>query len=394
MKQLSKRHNELSIPMTIEMTQKSRALKAKGHDVISLSLGEPDFDTPDYIKDAAKEGIDNNYSHYMPVSGYLDSREAISQKFKRDNNLNYSPEQIVISTGAKQSLANVVLALVNPGDEVIIPAPYWVSYLELVKMAEGKSVVIETTLDSSFKISPDQLRDAMSSGTRLMIFSTPNNPSGAIYTRDELKELAKVIATKKDFYVICDEIYELINYTGHHESLAQFEEIYDQVITVNGLSKGFAMTGWRVGYMGAPEWIAKACDKIQSVLTSGTCSISQRALIGAMTHSPKKVEYLRDEFKERRDLMVQGIREVLGFKTIIPQGAFYIFPNIEEVLEKTGMKDDMELCIHILENAHVGTVPGSAFGLPGYIRFSYAASREELSEALSRVESTIEKLMT
>lgn len=394
MKQVADRVNKLEIPKTISMTVKARELAAQGKDVISLSLGEPDFDTPDFIKEAAIKGMEENYTHYMPVKGFPDLREAISKKFKRDNDLEYSPEQIVVSTGAKQSLSNVIMSLVNPGEEVIIPAPFWVSYLEQTKLAEGKSVVIETSIDNNFKITPEQLKSAMTDKSRLMIFSTPNNPSGAIYTQAELDALAEVIATKKDFYIICDEIYELINYTDKISSLAKNPKVYEQVITINGLSKGFAMTGWRLGYMGAPKWIADACDKIQSQFTSGTSSISQRAAIAAVEAPPSEVSYMVNAFRSRRDIMVKGLNAIPGFNVKVPDGAFYIFPNVQEVIDKTHLKDDMELAEYLLENAYVASVPGSAFGLEGYIRFSYAAKAEVLEEAISRISKCVADLLS
>jgi len=393
MKHLADRVGRMELPKTIAMSKKARLLKAEGKDVISLSLGEPDFNTPDFIKEAGKEGITENFSHYMPVKGFADLREAISKKFKRDNNLDYDPGQIVVSTGAKQSLANVILTLVNPGEEVIIPAPYWVSYAEQTKLAKGKTVVISSSLESGFKITPEQLKNAFTDKSRLMIFSSPNNPSGAIYTQEELDALAEVIATKKDFFVICDEIYEHINYTGKTSSLARNKKIYNQVITINGLSKGFAMTGWRLGYMGAPKWIADACDLMQSQYTSGASSISQRAAIAAVNANPEKVGYMVSDFKERRDLMVGGLREVQGFKVNNPDGAFYIFPYVQEVLNKSIYKTDDDLCNYLLEVGLVATVPGSAFGLPGYIRFSYAAKKEDLIKALNRIKEAVEKLM-
>ena len=394
MKQVADRVNKLEIPKTISMTVKARGLAAQGKDVISLSLGEPDFDTPDFIKEAAIKGMEENYTHYMPVKGFPDLREAISKKFKRDNDLEYSPEQIVVSTGAKQSLSNVIMSLVNPGEEVIIPAPFWVSYLEQTKLAEGKSVVIETNIDNNFKITPEQLKSAMTDKSRLMIFSTPNNPSGAIYTQAELDALAEVIATKKDFYIICDEIYELINYTDKISSLAKNPKVYEQVITINGLSKGFAMTGWRLGYMGAPKWIADACDKIQSQFTSGTSSISQRAAIAAVEAPPSEVSYMVNAFRSRRNIMVEGLNAIPGFNVKVPDGAFYIFPNVQEVIDKTHLKDDMELAEYLLENAYVASVPGSAFGLEGYIRFSYAAKAEVLEEAISRISKCVADLLS
>ena len=393
MKQVADRVNTLEIPTTIAMSIKARDMVEQGIDVISLSLGEPDFDTPDFIKQAAIKGMEENYTHYMPVSGFMDLRQAISKKFKRDNDLNYAPDQIVVSTGAKQTISNIILSLVNPGDEVIIPAPYWVSYLEQTKLSDGKSVIIETSHENNFKVTPEQLKEAMTEKSKLMIFSTPNNPSGAIYTQEELDALAEVIATKEDFYILCDEIYELINYSGEKSSLAKNPKVYDQVITVNGLSKGFAMTGWRLGYMGAPQWIAKACEKIQTQFTSGTCSITQRAAIAAVEAQPSQVAYMVDTFRERRDIMTEGLSAIPGFQLNIPDGAFYIFPYIQDVLDRSDLNSDMELAEYILEHGHVASVPGSAFGLQGYIRFSYADKTEVLQEAVARITKCINALL-
>lgn len=396
MQETSKLVQELNFPMTIEMTKKSRELAAKGHNVISLSLGEPDFDSPDFIKEAGKTGIDQNYSHYTPVAGFADLREAISAKFKRDNNIVYSPNQIVVSTGAKQCLANAIMALVNPGDEMIIPAPYWVTYFEQAKLVGAKPVVLKTSFETNFKITPDQLREAMNANSKMMVFSSPNNPSGAVYSKDELRALAEVIATKKDFYVISDEIYELINYGDSYTSLAAFPEIYDQVITVNGLSKGFAMTGWRLGYIGAPDWIAKACDMIQSQFTSGTSSITQRAAIAAVCAPPAQVHYMLNMFKTRRALMMDRLNAIPGFKLREPEGAFYAFVEVNGALGKSAdgaqINSSMDLSMYLLNSVYVSSVPGEAFGLPGYIRFSFAADTEQLKEATDRIKSAIEKL--
>ncbi len=384
------------MPLTIEMTQKSRELKAQGHDVISLSLGEPDFDTPDYIKEAAKKGIDENYTHYMPVAGFEDLRQGISAKFKRENNLDYSTNEIVVSTGAKQSLINVIMALVDPGDEVIVPAPYWVSYVEQIGLMDGIPVVLPTSLETQFKISPSQLKEAMNEKSRLMIFSSPNNPSGAMYSREELEALADIIATKKDFYVMYDEIYEYITYDKEHVSLASIDKIKDQVITINGLSKGFAMTGWRIGYMGAPAWLAKACDKIQSQYTSGTSSISQRAALAAVNSSFDDIKYMVDVFATRRELMFDRLSAIPGMKMEKPDGTFYMFVEVSELLGKQVdgevINTSYDLSMYLLNKGLVSTVPGEAFGLPGYIRFSFAASTQVLEEACNRVAAAIEKL--
>lgn len=396
MQQLAQRVGLVEMPMTIEMSRKSRELQAKGHNIIALNLGEPDFDTPDFIKNAAKKAIDENYSHYMPVAGYTDLREAICVKLKRDNGLDYSPNEIVVSTGAKQSISNVVLTLVDKGDEVIIPAPYWVSYVEMVKLVEGLPVVLPTTIESGFKITPEQLKQAMNGNSRLMLMSSPNNPCGAMYSRGELAALAEVIATKKDFYVLYDEIYELITYGTEHVSLASFPEIREQVITVNGLSKGFAMTGWRLGYMAAPKFIADACDKMQSQFTSGTNSITQRAAIAAVSAPPSSIKYMVDEFATRRQLMYELLREVPGFKLYLPDGAFYMFVEVNNLIGKSfggeTIKTSLDLSMYLLNHAYVSSVPGEAFGLNGYVRFSFAASAEVLTEACSRIKKAIGNL--
>lgn len=396
MKNVSDRINNLSESQTIAMATRSRALQAEGKDIISLSLGEPDFHTPQRIKDAAKRAIDENFTSYTPVSGYLELRQAISKKFKRDNGLDYLPTQIVTSTGAKQSIANVVLSLVNPGDEVILPAPYWVSYVEIIKMAEGIPVFIDTTIESDFKITADQLKGALTDKTKMMIFSSPCNPTGSIYGKEELQALAKVITTKEDFYVIADEIYEHINFAGKHESLAQFPEVYNQVITINGVSKGFAMTGWRLGYIGAPEWIAKACDKIQGQFTSATCSITQRAVIEAMEMDPSETKEMCDAFRERRDYMIGRLQEMDGVKINEPEGAFYVFPNIKALFGKKHDKGTIttatDLCMYLLEKAEVALVTGEAFGSPECIRISYATSLDILTEAMDRVTTALNQL--
>lgn len=378
------------------MNRKSREMKENGIDVISLSLGEPDFNTPDFIKDAAKKAIDDNYTYYPPIAGYKDVREAISKKFKRDNGLDYTPDQIVVSTGAKQSIANVVLCTINPGDEVLLPAPYWVSYYEIVKLAGGVPVVIPTKIENDFKITGEELESFINEKTKMMMFSSPCNPSGSVYTAEELQDLARVIKLHPNLLVISDEIYELINFEGHHASLAANSEIYDQVITINGVSKGFAMTGWRCGYIGAPLWLAKACDKMQGQFTSATSSITQRAVLAALEADPSSVDYMKDAFKKRRDLVLGLLNEIDGIDTNLPIGAFYIFPNVTELFGKqyngTEIKDSSDLCMYLLEEAHVGLVPGDAFGSPNCIRISYAASEETLMEAMKRIKTAIEKL--
>lgn len=397
MNTLANRINNLSESATIAMAQRSRELKAQGLDIISLSLGEPDFHTPDFIKEAAKKAIDENYTTYTPVPGYLELREAIVNKFKRDNNLDYHVDQIVVSTGAKQSIANVVLCLVNPGDEVILPAPYWVTYEEIAKLAEGSLKFIQTSIENDFKIKPEQLEAVISSKTKLMIFSSPCNPTGSIYTKEELEALAEVIATRRDFYVISDEIYEYINFGGEHASLAQFSKIKDQVITVNGLSKGFAMTGWRLGYLGAPAWIAKACNKMQGQFTSGTCSITQRAAIAALEADPMKAtKEMREAFLKRRDLVITELEKIEGLKINRPSGAFYVFPDISAYFGKSYngriIKSADELSLYLLDEALVATVGGEAFGSPNCLRISYATSEENLKIALQRIAKALAQL--
>ena len=393
---LSERVNNLSESATIAMARKSRELKAQGIDVISLSLGEPDFNTLDFIKEAAKEGIDQNYSKYMAVNGYEDLRTAISNKFKRDNNISYQINQIVVSTGAKQSIANVALSLINPGDGVIIPTPYWVSYEEIFKMAGAKIVPIETTIESDFKITADQLKNAINERTKLMIYSSPCNPSGSVYSKDELRSLADVLVRHSSVVVVSDEIYEHINFTDSYFSMAAFDDMYPQVVTVNGVSKSFAMTGWRLGYIGAPEWIAKACTKIQGQFTSGASSISQRAALAAVSHNPSIVLPMKEAFLERRNFMLKELRNIKGIKINEPKGAFYLFPDISELFGqhfngKTIYNAD-DFCLFLLEEAKVALVTGNAFGSPNCIRISYAASMDQLKEAVYRIKSAISKL--
>ncbi len=396
---LSNRINSLSESETLAMTQKSRELQALGNNVINLSIGEPDFDTPMDIKAFAKKAIDDNFSHYTPVSGYMDLRQAICRKLKRDNNLDFKPEQIVVSNGAKQSLANVVLSLVNPGDEVIVPAPYWVSYKEIIKLAEGKAVYINAPIEQDFKITAKQVEAAITPKTKLFMFSSPCNPTGSVYTREELKAIAEVIAKHENIYILADEIYELINFGGQHESIAQFDFIRDKVITVNGVSKGFAMTGWRIGYMAAPTFIAKACDKLQGQITSGPSSIAQRATIHAMECNPKDSKDLKKmliAFRERRDLLITLLKEIPGIKTNQPQGAFYVFPDVSyyygKSYEGTVINGGEELCMYLLNTVFVALVSGAAFGDPNCVRFSYATSNENLIEAVKRIKTALEKL--
>ncbi|GAP44912.1 aspartate/methionine/tyrosine aminotransferase [Lentimicrobium saccharophilum] len=393
---LSERIHRLAESETLAMTRRSRELKEQGFDVINLSIGQPDFNTPDYIKEAAREALDQNFTFYPPVNGYLDLRKAICQKLKRDNNLDYTPDQVVVSTGAKQALANTMLSLVNPGDEVIVPAPYWVSYREIVKLAEGTSVVIKTGVETDFKVTPDQLEKAISPKTKVFIFSSPCNPTGSVYSREELSALAKVFEAHPGIFIISDEIYELINFKGRHESIAQFPELRDRVIIINGVSKGFAMTGWRLGYCVAAPEIAKACDKIQGQFTSGASSISQRAAIAAITTDPAKSEELRnmiDTFRNRRDLFLKLLNEIPGFRTNVPDGAFYIFPDVTWYYGKSNgnvkINNGTDLCNYLLDHAHVALVSGEAFGNPDCIRLSYATSNGELTEAARRIKETL-----
>ena len=393
---LSERVNNLSESATIAMARKSRELKAQGIDVISLSLGEPDFNTPDFIKKAAKEGIDQNYSKYMAVNGYEDLRTAICDKFKRDNDVSYNINQIVVSTGAKQSIANVALSLINPGDEVIIPAPYWVSYEEIFKMAGAVIVPIETTIENDFKITAEQLKNAINDKTKFMIYSSPCNPSGSVYSKEELRSLADVLVQYSSVVVVSDEIYEHINFTDSYFSMAAFDDMYQQVVTVNGVSKSFAMTGWRLGYIGAPEWIAKACTKIQGQFTSGASSISQRAALAAVSSSPNVILPMKEAFLERRNFMLKELRNIKGIKINEPKGAFYLFPDVSELFGqhfdgKTVNNAD-DLCLFLLEEAKVALVTGNAFGSPNCIRISYAASMEQLKEAVYRIKSAISQL--
>lgn len=396
MNPLSDRINRLSESETLAMSRKSRELKARGHDVINLSLGEPDFFTPDKIKQAGKTAIDQNYSFYTPVNGYLELRQAICTKLKRDNKLVFEPDQIVVSTGAKQSIANAVLCLVNPGEEVIVPSPFWVSYREIVKMAEGTEVTIRAGIENDFKISPEQLEGAISKKTKLFMFSSPCNPTGSVYSREELRQLAKVFARHPHVYILADEIYEHINFSGKHESIAQFEEIRERVIIINGVSKGFAMTGWRLGYMAASQEIAKACNKLQGQVTSGTCSIAQMAGIEAMNTDPKETLPMLEKFRERRDLVLSLLKDIPGIQTNEPQGAFYIFANVSAFFGKsdgtTSVENAGDLCMYLLNKVFVAVVPGDAFGDPECIRLSYATSNDVLTEAIKRLETALKNL--
>lgn len=393
---LSDRILNLEESQTIAMARKSRELSDSGVDVISLSLGEPDFDTPEFIKEAAKKAIDDNYSHYTPVPGLGELRNAISKKFKRDNNLDYAADEIVASTGAKQTLSQLLMTIVNPGDEVIVPAPYWVSYYQMVKMAEGTPIVIEATVDADFKVSAAQVEEAITSKTKAFLFSTPCNPTGSVYSREELAELVKVFEKYPEIMIVSDEIYEHINFLGEHVSIGQFDSIKERVITVNGVSKGFAMTGWRVGYLGGPKWLAAACTKMQGQTTSATCSIAQKATETAVSEDPSFTEDMRAAFLRRRDLMISKLQEIDGLKLSIPQGAFYIFPDVSSYFGKsfdgTTVANANDFCMYLLNEAHVATVTGEAFGSPNCIRISYAAADEKLLEAAERIKSALEKL--
>ncbi|UAB84227.1 pyridoxal phosphate-dependent aminotransferase [Zunongwangia sp. SCSIO 43204] len=390
---LSNRINNLATSQTLAMAAKARELRAEGKDVIGLSLGEPDFNTPDFIKDAAIQAINDDYNSYTPVDGYVELKDAIITKFKRDNNLTYTYPQIVVSTGAKQSLANVALAMLNPGDEVILPCPYWVSYAEIVKLAEGTPVEVPTTLESNFKMTPEQLEAAITPKTKMLWYSSPCNPSGMVYTKEELRALADVLAKHPDIIIVSDEIYEHINYIGGHASMAEFEDMYDRTVTVNGVAKAFAMTGWRIGYIGAPAWIARACNKLQGQVTSGANCIAQRAVITALEAPVSKISYMVDTFKTRRKLIIDLLNEIEGFETTEPEGAFYVFPNISSYFGKTikghTINNATDFSMFLLEEALVATVTGDAFGNPECIRISYAASEAQIEEALKRIKSAL-----
>ncbi|TAL57751.1 MAG: pyridoxal phosphate-dependent aminotransferase [Bacteroidetes bacterium] len=391
---LSDRINSISESETIAMARKSRELQAKGIDIVNLSLGEPDFNTPDFIKTAAKEAIDKNFSKYMPVAGYADLREAISKKFKRENNLNYSAEQIVVSTGAKQSIANAMLCLLNPCDEVLVPAPYWVSYIEIIKLTGASAVVIPSGISTNFKITAAQLKKYVTPKTKMLVYSSPCNPTGSVYTKEELKSIAELIASYKNIFIIADEIYEYINYAGKHESIAQF--IYDRTITINGMSKGYAMTGWRIGYMGAPLAIAQACDKLQGQFTSGASSIAQRAALAAMNGTHDTIEVMKKAFLRRRDMILDLLREIPGLRSNVPDGAFYVFPEVKSYFGKkfngTALNNADDLSMYLLTEGHVATVSGGAFGDKDCIRISYAASEEQIREAVKRIKISLSRL--
>ena len=394
--QLSSRLDRFNEPETLKMAKLGRELRAKGIDVIDLSLGEPDFDTPEHIKESAKKAIDENWSHYTPVAGYADLREAVCKKLKRDNDLDYKPENIIVSTGAKQSLANVIMAIIDTNDEVIIPTPFWVTYSELVRLAEGKPVFIQSTLESDYKISPEQLEAAITPKTKLFLFSSPCNPSGAVYSRKELEGLAAVFRKYPNVLIISDEIYEYINYSGKHESIAQFDDLKDRVIIVNGLSKGFAMTGWRLGYIAAHPAIVKGCEKLQGQFTSGTNSIAQRAAIDALVGDLAPSAKMTKEFTSRRKKMLQLLSDIPGIKCSEPDGAFYVFPVVKEYFGKKNGNDVLsnadELCMYLLNTAHVSTVTGTAFGEPSCIRLSFANSMKNIETGLARIKEALAKL--
>ena len=386
---LSDRIKSLHVSQTLAMAAKARELKEQGKDIISLSLGEPDFNTPDYIKEAAIQAINDNYNSYSPVNGYADLREAICRKFKRDNNLDYNINQVVVSTGAKQSIANVAMVLLNPGDEVLLPAPYWVSYSAISILAEATYIEIPSTIETDFKITPEQLEAAITPKTKMIFFNSPNNPSGTVYTEAEYRALAKVLENHPQIYILSDEIYEHINYGTPNFSFAAIESMYDRTITVNGVAKAFAMTGWRIGYIGAPEWIAKACNKMQGQITSGANCIAQRATITALDEPVSRIQYMVDEFKIRRDLIIGLLSEIKGIKTNVAQGAFYVFPDVSYYFGKTiagtKVENASDFAMLVLEKANVATVTGDAFGAPNCIRISYAASQKELKEAVKRI---------
>lgn len=390
---LSTRINSLPASATLAMAAKARELKNKGIDIIGLSLGEPDFNTPEFIKEAAINAVNENWNSYSPVDGYADLKEAICEKFKRDNNLDYKPSQVVVSTGAKQSIANLCLVLLDPGDEVLLPAPYWVSYSAIATLAEATSTIIPSSIKNDFKITPEQLEAAITPKTKLIMFNSPNNPSGTVYTEAEYRALGQVLIKHPNIYILSDEIYEHINYGVSHFSIAAIPELYDRTITVNGLAKAFAMTGWRIGYIGAPEWIAKACNKIQGQVTSGTNCIAQRAAITAVSAPVSKIQYMVDEFQERQKLIIDLLSKIEGFKVNQPKGAFYVFPDVSyyfgKILRGTTIQNASDFAIYLLEQAHVATVTGDAFGNSDCIRISYAASVANIKEAIDRIAKAL-----
>jgi len=391
---LSARINSLPVSATLAMAAKARELKTKGIDVIGLSLGEPDFDTPEFIKNAAIQAVQDNWNSYSPVDGYADLKSAICNKFKRDNNLDYNPNQIVVSTGAKQSIANVCMVLLDPEDEVLLPAPYWVSYSAIATLSEAKSIIIPSSIDNDFKITPEQLEAAITPKTKLVMFNSPNNPSGTIYTEEEYRALGKVLEKYPNIFILSDEIYEHINYGVPHFSIASIPELYDRTITVNGVAKAFAMTGWRIGYIGAPEWLAKACNKMQGQITSGANCIAQRATIAAVDAQLSQIQYMVDEFAKRRKIIIELLNKIPGIKINRPQGAFYVFPDVSyyfgKVLSGKKINDASDFALYLLENAHVATVTGDAFGNADCIRISYAASEKNIRIAIDRIAKALQ----
>jgi aspartate aminotransferase len=396
MESISARIASLSTSATIAMNQRGKDLKAQGIDVINLSVGEPDFFTPDHIKSAAKKAIDDNFSFYPPAPGFPDLREAISNKFKKENNLDYSPEQVVVSAGAKNALSHVMLSLVDKGDEVIVPAPYWVTYVELVKIAEGKNVVINGRLENKFKVTAAQIEKSITPKTKVILLCSPSNPTGAVYSRDELRSIAEVVEKNPAIFVVTDEIYEHINFVGKHESIAQFGSIKERVVVVNGVSKAYAMTGWRIGYIGAPLWLARACIKLQGQLLTGPSTISQKAAVTALNSDQSCVSEMNKAFRRRRDLIISLLKDVNGLKTCVPDGAFYVFPDVSSYYGKSHgerkIKNSTDLCMYLLEEAHIATVPGEAFGEPACIRISFATSDENIVEAIRRMKTYLDKL--
>ena len=393
MEQVSQRISRMAQSATMAMNQRGRDLRSKGIDIINLSVGEPDFNTPDHIKAAAKKAIDDNFSFYPPAAGFPDLLEAISNKFKRENNLDFKPEQIVVSTGSKNALANAILCLVDNHDEVIIPAPYWVTYAELVKLAEGKCIVINGSLENDFKVTPQQIEEAITSRTRAFLLCSPNNPSGTFYSRSELESIARVLEKYPDVFIVTDEIYEHINYIGKHETIGQFDFLKDRVVIINGVSKAYAMTGWRIGYMAGPPWLAKACIKLQGQLTTGPTTIAQKAAVAALNDDQSCVAKMNIVFKRRRDLMIQLLKDIPGLKTSVPCGAFYVFPQVSSYFGKSDgnnlIQTSNDLCLYLLDKAHIATVPGEAFGEPACIRISFATSDENLNEAMNRMKKAL-----
>jgi aspartate aminotransferase len=390
---LSERILNMATSATLAMAAKARELKTEGKDIIGLSLGEPDFNTPDFIKDAAKKAIDENYNSYTPVDGYAELKQAIITKFKRDNNLEYNPKQIVVSTGAKQCLANVALVLLDEGDEVILPCPYWVSYSDIVKLSDGIPVEVVTSIENDFKMTPHQLEAAITPKTKMIWFSSPCNPSGSVYSKSELRALADILVKYPNIYIVSDEIYEHINFVGGHASMAEFNDMYDRTITINGVSKAFAMTGWRIGFLGGPEPIARACNKMQGQITSGANCIAQRAVITALEADPSKVQYMVDEFKVRRDLILKLLNNIEGFSCNTPEGAFYVFPDVSafygKIMNGNLINNATDFSLYLLEAALVATVTGDAFGNPNCIRISYAASQDQIIEAINRIKKAV-----